>query len=106
MWNQPQTLQKLTRKLAYLERELKTVRAELEQASKQQVRDQENDYSYFDRSDLWSEKLAIQEEMAQLFVSLSIKGNPKGALAVQEDAAQAGLEINELSQAIIAARME
>lgn len=106
MWDQPQTIQKLTRKLAYLERELKTVRVELEQASRQQVWEQENGHNHLDRNDLWSEKTAIQEEIAQLFVSLGITGNSEGALAVQEAAAQAGLETNELSQAIITARME
>ena len=52
------------------------------------------------------DKSMLKEHMRQFLLKLSIKGEPIGHEALQKQMGEAGLEENELSRSIIAAREE
>lgn len=54
----------------------------------------------------WVDKEAQRRWMDLLFETLSIQGEPIGALALQEKMSQIGLDPDELSRGIIKAREE
>jgi hypothetical protein len=55
---------------------------------------------------LWADKTLLQQAFEKLFKELSIEGKPIPAEELQKLMGEIGLEPNELSQAITAAREE
>jgi hypothetical protein len=96
-------IQRLTNRINRIETEIIAIRQELEA-----IPEQQNQRSYPDTSDvsLFVDKSMLKEQMRQFLLKLSIEGEPIGYEALQEQMREAGLEENELSQSIIAARNE
>lgn len=57
-------------------------------------------------SSMLVDKTMLRAQIRILFETLSIQGEPIGAIALQEEMHQANLDRNELSQSIIAMREE
>jgi hypothetical protein len=96
-------IQHLTNRINIIETEIIAIRQELEA-----IPEQQNQQSYPDTNDvsLFVDKSMLKEQMRQFLLKLSIEGEPIGYEALQEQMREAGLEENELSQSIIAAREE
>jgi hypothetical protein len=94
-------IQNLSVHLSRLEAEIASIRKKIEalpQQPKQAVlREMAPTYN-------WVNKEALKEQFNTLFSNLGIQGDSIGAEALQKQMRQAGLDDNELSESIIAAR--
>jgi hypothetical protein len=94
------------KRLAKLEDEIAVLRREMTEAlsfggAKNQSHPQNDVLSGF-----WADKTLLQKAFDQLFKELGIKGKPIPAEELQKMMGELGLEPNELSHAITAAREE
>jgi hypothetical protein len=96
-------IQQLTNRINRIETEIITIRQELEA-----LPEQKNQQPSLVRnsSGLFVDKSMVKEQMRQFLLKLSIEDEPIGFEALQEQMREAGLEENELSHSIIAAREE
>ncbi len=94
------------KRLAKLEGEIAVIRRELAKALKP-ITPKKQDKTELDvLSDFRADHAQLQQVFDQLFEELSIKGKPIPAEELQKMMGEIGLETNELSQAITAAREE
>lgn len=96
-------MQRLTNRINRIETEIVAIRQELEALPEQQGNQSLPDSK---SSSLFVDKSMLKEQMRQFLLKLSIEEEPIGYEALQEQMREAGLEENELSQSIIAAREE
>jgi hypothetical protein len=99
--DQTYTLEQLTVHLQRIEMEIVTLRQEIKTLRSQDPANgnQETSFNFVS-------KPMIQEQFRRLFQGLGIEGDPVGAERLQAMMLAAGLEPNELSQAIISTREE
>lgn len=101
--NQSGTIQRLTSHLKRIEAEISDIRRELKTLPKQQAQQSLVDvtipYTFVN-------KATLKQQMQQLFLALSIQGEPVGVEILQKQMREARLTSNELSQDIISAREE
>jgi hypothetical protein len=94
------------KRLAKLEDEMAALRRELTKALSLGGA-KKHSHSHNDvLADFWADKTLLQKAFDQLFKELGIKGKPIPAEELQKMMGELGLEPNELSQAITAAREE
>ncbi len=98
-------VQQLTHQLARIEREMNAIRQELARLEQPAAR-QSLPLVTAGPQMRWADKQIWRERFAQLLAAQAVTGQPRGALALQEQLAREGLEPNELSRELIAARDE
>ncbi len=97
------SLQQVVDRLTYLEREVKTMRAEVSMLRKRpRAQPSTSEPSAFAYP--WADKDEQQRQFDRLFESLAITGTPIGAKRLQGAMAAANLGNDELTQGIIEAR--
>jgi hypothetical protein len=103
--HQPASLQQLTDRIVYLEKKVDLIHKELTDLRQEQTVPQtiatSSAITY-----PWVDKEILKRRMETLFKTLSIQRKPIGALALQEQMSQIGLNPDELSRGIIEAREE
>lgn len=100
---QSATIYQLTKRLRQIESEITAIRQELSAIPDRQSQPFLPDVT---TPPAWVNKEALREQMQQLFLELSIQGEPSGITILQKQMREALLTANELSQSIIAAREE
>jgi hypothetical protein len=96
-------MQQLTNQLARIEREMNAIRQELARLE-QPVARGSLPLAAAGPQVPWADKQILRERFAQLLAAQAVTGQPHGALALQEQMAHEGLEPNELSRELSAAR--
>lgn len=103
--HQPPSLQQLADRIVHLEEKVDLIHKELIDLQRGQTVPQTiaapSAIAY-----PWVNKEILKRRMETLFKTLSIQRTPIGALALQEQMSQIGLDPDELSRAIIEAREE
>jgi hypothetical protein len=103
--HQSLSLQQLTDRIVHLEKKVDIIHKELTDLRQEQTVPQTipapSAIAY-----PWVDKEILKRRIETLFKTLSIQRTPIGALALQEQMSQIGLEPDELSRAIIEAREE
>jgi division protein CdvB (Snf7/Vps24/ESCRT-III family) len=99
-------LEALSKRLAKVEDEIATIRRELAKVLEPSAPQKQKTPKRDVLSDLWADKTLLQQAFEKLFKELSIEGKPIPAEELQKLMGEIGLEPNELSQAITAAREE
>ena len=99
-----QTVSNLSERLARLEEEISLIRKELIALHSQAGAMAPAQSNISVR--LWADKASQQQKMNDLFAALKIKAQPVGISVLQSEMERAGLDRNELSADIIAAREE
>ncbi len=94
------------KRLAKLENEMAVLRRELTKALSLGGEKRRGQPKRDVLSDFWADKTLLQKAFDQLFKELGIEGKPVPAEELQKMMGELGLEPNELSQAITAAREE
>jgi hypothetical protein len=99
-------LQAINKRLTKVEDEIAAIRRELAKVLAPSASPKQKTPKLDVLSGLWADKTLLQQAFDQLFKQLSIEGEPIPAEELQKLMGEIGLEPNELSQAITAAREE
>jgi len=101
-----QTMQQLADKLAHVETEVNAIRRALTRLNRQTETATQAPGAQPVGTFTFVDKRILSDGFSRLFASLSIQGEPIGALVLQQKMKQEGLELDELSRSLIEAREE
>ncbi len=100
------TLESLADKLVRLEKEVIILRRQLAQLNQRVVTSEQFANLPVAEGSIWADKEPQKKWMKQFMAQFGIQATPIGAERLQQEMGASGLEANELSRSLIAAREE